>query len=234
MPTSTGGPLRRPPRGTGAPGARWWRRHPWPGLLAGLAAVALLAIGAVVGYAPGALPDTRGCHGGRITIGDRHRQPGCRGHPGAHSPRRRSELDPPAAPTATPSAGALVFQTLGSVDCEFAGATIPSCETVDVAYFADPDASSQSQDSAVVTFANSAVTIGTNANGASQTTVLESTQTQGLHAVLLGEIWYPAAGTCPHTVAVTGSRDGRTGSWSGGFQVGAQANSTLSASLSAS
>jgi hypothetical protein len=218
----TGAGAEQPGEASRGPRAGGWRKRPWPGVLAVLAALGLLAVGFVAG-------DIVGHSGapGPATAAASPSVTAAAGSAAATEPviapsasSSPTSQTPTPGPTSTASPAALVFQALGTADCPFGGANNPSCTTTVVAYFSDPSARGAAQETATVAFATPGVRIGTETSIGTETLV-EATQTSGLYSVIVGEVWFPATGTYPYTVTVTDTADGRTGSWSGTVQVSA-------------
>lgn len=218
-----------PPEGGGDRGPAWWRLRPWSGILIGVTAVALLAIGFLVGDAVGHSgtpgPATAAATSPSVGVAATPTPSATQmvtssgASPSSSAiPTSEPTTTPTTSPTASTSSAPPVFQAFTSTNCETAAAPDWECGTLEVAQFTG--GGSASQYTAQVVFANSAVQVAATTDGKPSAPVYAQANTSGAFIVTMGDVSFPGAGPYAYTVTVTNTANGDTASWQGSMPVG--------------
>jgi len=216
-----------PPDAGGGGKPAWWRLRPWSGVLIGIAAVALLAVGFLAGDAVGhsgsAGPATAATSPSMtVTTTPTPSSTQPVSSPGTSSSigptSEATTPNPTLSPTTAVSSAPPVFQAFTSTNCETAAAPDYECGTVEVAQFTGGGGASQY--TAQVVFANSAVQVAATTDGKPAAAVFAQANTGGAFVVTMGDLTFPGPGPYAYKVTVTNTSNGDTATWQGSMPVG--------------
>ena len=225
-----------PPRdAAGGRTPAWWRPRGWPGILATVALLGLLAVAFLAGYAAGhsgapramaavaspsasvAATQTSGAGGVTPSSGAILTASAGPTHPAA------STSTPASTPTAAVPPASPVFQTFTSSSCQVAAAPSYSCTTIEMAVFTAGGGASQY--TAQVAFASSGVVIGQSTDGKPNAAVVAQSSASSADGflVVMGELSFPGPGTYAYSVTITDTANGDSTIWQGSMPVGGSA-----------